>query len=190
MVRAMTTPLAPKPKRGRPARLSRDVIAGAALDLGVTRLSMNALAEHLGVAKSSLYGWVSSREELLGLVSNVVMERCLPTGDPVDGDWRTWLAELAWCMRRELLAVPGYAAYVAGPHEHHSAAFGRLRGRVVEVFETCAGLDPEIAVQNWYIFSRSVINWLPLEQQARDLSEPAPRFDLLLQVLLRGLPAR
>jgi AcrR family transcriptional regulator len=188
MVRAMTTPLAPKPKRGRPARLSRDAIAGAALDLGVTRLSMNALAEHLGVAKSSLYGWVSSREELLGLVSNVVMERCLPTDDPVDGDWRTWLADLAWCMRRELLAVPGYAAYVAGPHEHHSGAFGQLRERVVEVFEN-AGLEPEIAVQNWYIFSRSVINWLPLEQQARDRNEPAPRFDLLLQVLLRGLPA-
>ena len=100
------------------------MIAGAALELGVTRLSMNALAEHLGVAKSSLYGWVSSREELLGLVSNVVIERCLPNDDPVDGAGRTWLAELAWCMRRELLAVPGYSAYVTGPHEHHSDAFG------------------------------------------------------------------
>jgi AcrR family transcriptional regulator len=181
-------PLAPKPKRGRPARLSRDVIASAALELGVNRLSMNVLAEHLGVAKSSLYGWVSSREELLGLVSNVVMERCLPLDDPVDGDWRTWLAELAWCMRRELLAVPGYPAYVTGPHEHRSEAFGRLRARVIEVFEA-AGFDHELAVQNWYIFSRGVINWLPLEQQTREPGEPAPRFDLLLQVLLRGLPA-
>lgn len=184
----MAMPLAPKPKRGRPARLSRDVIASAALELGVNRLSMNALAEHLGVAKSSLYGWVSSREELLGLVSNVVMERCLPVDDPVDGDWRTWLADLAWSMRRELLAVPGYPAYVTGPHEHHSEAFGRLRARVIEVFEA-AGLDHELAVQNWYIFSRGVINWLPLEQQTREPGEPAPRFDLLLQVLLRGLPA-
>lgn len=184
----MAMPLAPKPKRGRPARLSRDVIAAAALELGVARLSMNALAEHLGVAKSSLYGWVSSREELLGLVSNVVMERCLPEDDPVDGDWHTWLAELAWCMRRELLSVPGYPAYVTGPHEQHSDAFGRLRGRVIGVFES-AGFDHDLAVQNWYIFSRAVINWLPLEQQARELGEPAPRFDLLLQVLLRGLPA-
>lgn len=184
----MAMPLAPKPKRGRPARLSRDVIAGAALELGVARLSMNALAEHLGVAKSSLYGWVSSREELLGLVSNVVMERCLPADDPVDGDWRTWLAELAWCMRRELLAVPGYPAHVSGPAEQHSEALRQLRSRVVGVFEG-AGLEHDLAVQNWYIFSRAVINWLPLEQQARDRGEPAPRFDLLLQVLLRGLPA-
>lgn len=178
-----------RPKRGRPARLSREAIATAALDMDIAQLSMNAVAERLGVAKSSLYGWVSSREDLLGIMSDVVIDRCLPRKGPDGGDWREWLAELARSMHHELLAVPGYAARVSGSHQHYSDAFDRLRDKVIGVFEQHAGLDRERAVQSWYVFSTGVVGWLAFEQQHDGTGGPAPRFEAFLQVLLRGLPA-
>ncbi|MFE0019910.1 TetR/AcrR family transcriptional regulator [Amycolatopsis sp. NPDC059021] len=175
------------PKRGRPARLSREAIAAAALELDVETLSMNAVADRLGVAKSSLYGWVSSREELLGLVSDAVIERCLPAEDPVDGDWRSWLAQLARSMRREILTVPGYALRLSGTHQHYSDAFDRLRDKVIAVFRQ-AGLARGPATQSWYVFSTAMVGWLALEHQ-HTTERPAPRFESFLAVLLRGLPA-
>ncbi len=47
----------------------RNEIADAALEIiafeGVDKLSMQSLAEHLEIAKSSIYNWFSSKEEIL-----------------------------------------------------------------------------------------------------------------------------
>jgi AcrR family transcriptional regulator len=174
---------------GRPARLSRELIVAAALQGDLASLTMRDLAARLGVSHSALYRWVADRDELFDLISDVMVERILPTSEPSPADWRDWLARLAWAMHDEFLAVPGYAAHVAAPHRHNPHAFGRLRAQVIRAFEV-AGASPEMATQSWYVFGLSVVQWLGAQQSAHDLGPVAPRFDLFLDTLLRGLPAR
>jgi AcrR family transcriptional regulator len=174
---------------GRPARLSRELIVAAALQGDLAILTMRELAARLGVSHSALYRWVADRDELFDLISDVMVERILPTSDPTPEDWRDWLARLAWAMHDEFLAVPGYAAHVAAPHRHNARSFGLLRDRVIAAFRA-AGASPEMAVQSWYVFGLAVVQWLGAQQSGHDLGPVAPRFDLFLDALLRGLPTR
>lgn len=177
------------PPLGRPARLNRDAIVAAALDCDLRTLTMRELAAHLGVSHSALYRWVPDRDGLLDLISDVMVERILPTSEPTPETWRDWLHDLAWKMHDEFLAVPGYAAHVAAPHRHNPEAFGRLHDRVVHAFTT-AGASPAMARQSWFAFGLGVVQWLGAHHAGHDLGPEAPRFDLFLDVLLRGLPTR
>ena len=133
---------------GRPPRLSRELIVTAALQGDLADLTMRELAARLGVSHSALYRWVADRDELLDLVSDVMVERILPTSDPTPADWRDWLARLAWAMHDEFLAVPGYAAHVAAPHRHNPRSFARLRDQAIAAFHA-AGAAPDKALQSW-----------------------------------------
>ncbi|MFK0115827.1 TetR/AcrR family transcriptional regulator [Streptomyces sp. NPDC090994] len=177
------------PKPGRPARLSRELIVEAALGCDLRTVTMRDIAGRLGVSHSALYRWVGNRDELLDLVGEVVVERILPTTEPTADTWRPWLADLAWRMHDQFLAVPGYAAHVALPHRHNARAFGLLRDRVVSAFRL-AGASEALAEQSWYIFGLGVVQWLGARQLGHTLGTAEPRFDLFLDVLLRGLPAR
>lgn len=177
------------PRRGRPAQLSRDRIVDAALAVGLDTMTMAGLAAHLGVAKASLYRWVSGRAEVLGLVSDVVVERILPPALPADQDWRAWLVELAMRMQREFLAVPGYAARMAAPHEHHSDAHLRLEQTVVAAL-TAGGLDDRTARLTCRLVLTALAGWLAAEAHWATTTPDVPRFDQFLDVLVRGLPPR
>nr|WP_240968942.1 TetR family transcriptional regulator [Streptomyces sp. HNM0575] len=169
--------------------MSRELIVSTALKRDLSTLTMRELAAGLGVSHSALYRWVRNRDELFDLVSEVMVERILPVAHPTADDWRDWLGRLAWAMHDEFLAVPGYAAHVAAPHRHNPRSFGRLRDQVVTAF-TVAGANAEMAAQSWYVFGLGVTQWLGAQQSGHDLGPVAPRFELFLDVLLRGLPAR
>jgi len=173
------------PKRGRPAVLSRDAIVDAALAEGLDTLTMSALARRLGVVPSALYRWVDGREALLGLVSDVIVERVLPAAE-AGGDWREWLAELTDRMRREFLAVPGYASRIAAPHEHHSDAHNRLLTTVHARLET-GGLGPDEARETAQLVLTAVVGWLAAESHwtSRDGERLYRRF---VTALLRAMP--
>lgn len=175
--------------RGRPAQLSRESIVAAALDGDLDTLTVRELATRLGVSHGALYRWVGGRDELLDLVGEVIVDRVMPDHEPGPDDWRPWLRQLAWAMHDEFLAVPGYASRTARPHRHSAEAFGRLRAGVIGAF-TAAGVDAEAAEQSWYIFGVSVVGWLATAEGGAELGSSAPRFDLFLDALLRGLPAR
>jgi AcrR family transcriptional regulator len=179
----------PGPRPGRPARLSRKQIVAAALDGGVETLTMRELAARLGVSHSALYRWVRSLDELFDLISEDIVDRVLPAGQPTAATWRDWLARLAWAMHDEFLAIPGYATRIARPHRHHPASFARLREAVTVAF-TAAGAPPDLAAQSWHIFAYGIVTWLGSQQQDHDFGGIQPRFDLFLDTLLRGLPAR
>ncbi|MGW0835800.1 TetR/AcrR family transcriptional regulator [Streptomyces prunicolor] len=174
---------------GRPSRLSHDLIVSTALECDLATLTMRELATRLDVSHSALYRWVPDRDGLFDLISAVMVERILPPDTPTPETWRAWLARLAWAMHDEFLAVPGYAAHVARPHRHNPDSFGRLRERVVAAFTT-AGAEPAEAEQSWYIFGLGVVQWLGTSNTDLDLGTTRPRFDLYLDTLLRGLPAR
>ncbi|MFF4324053.1 TetR/AcrR family transcriptional regulator [Streptomyces sp. NPDC001568] len=168
---------------GRPPRLSRERIVEAALQGGVATLTMRELAARLGVSHSSLYRWVPDRDGVLDLVSEVMIERVLPRDEPDADTWRDWLGRLAWAMHDEFLAVPGYAAHVARPHQHHAGSFGRLRDGAVAAFRA-GGAGPHLAEQNWILFGFGVVRWLG----AAGGGPEEPAFGLYLDTLLRGLP--
>jgi hypothetical protein len=92
-------------------------------------------------------------------------------------------------MHDQFLAGPGYAVHVAMPHRRNPRAFGRLRDRVVSAFEL-AGVSEDMAAQSRHIFGLGVVQWLGAQQMGHGIGPDAPRFDLFLDVLLRGLPAR
>jgi AcrR family transcriptional regulator len=173
------------PKLGRPPVLSREAIVDAALAEGLDTLTMGAVAARLGVVKSALYRWVRGREELLGLVSDVVVERVLP-GDGGPEDWREWLADLARRMRREFLAVPGYAARIAGPHEHHSDAHEVLV-RTVEARLRAAGFAGAAAGDTCRLVLTAVVGWVAAEAHWSPDLQGERFFEIFVAALLRGL---
>ncbi|MDF0532552.1 TetR family transcriptional regulator [Tsukamurella sp. 8F] len=176
-------------KAGRPARLSRELIVETALSCDLSTLTMRELAQRLGVSHSALYRWVAHRQALFDLISEVMVERIVPSDEPTVDNWRTWLARLAWAAHDEFLAVPGYAMHVAAPHTHNEQSFGHLRERVVHAFRL-AGASEAMAEQSWHVFGISVVTWLGAAQAGVDAGPGRPRFELFLDTLLRGLPTR
>jgi AcrR family transcriptional regulator len=174
---------------GRPAQLSREQIVDAVRGVdNVDALTMRALAARLGVSHGALYRWVRNRDELFDLISAVVIERVLADDRP-GAAWRPRLAAIAWAMHDQFGAVPGYATHLARPHEHNAHSTARLHEVVVAAFAR-AGVDPELAEHSWYIFVTGVVSWLAFQEQSVGLGPATPRFELFLDVLLRGLPAR
>ncbi|WP_020494771.1 TetR/AcrR family transcriptional regulator [Sciscionella marina] len=175
---------------GRPAQLSRERIVDAVLAAGnLDTLTMRELATRLQVSHGALYRWVKNREELFDLLGEVMVDRVLPAEAPRGRSWRPWLGRVAWAMHDQFLAVPGYATHLARPHRHNAHSFGRMRNAVSAAF-TEAGVPPELAEQSWYIFITSLVSWLATQENPLELGERAPRFELFLDTLLRGLPAR
>lgn len=104
----MTRPRAVADTAPPRARLTRDQVARAALELcdvhGLGALSMRRLAEHLGVGTMTLYGYFRSKDELLdALVDAAVADR-----EPVElsGTWQDQLRQLMQATRRGLTLHP------------------------------------------------------------------------------------
>jgi AcrR family transcriptional regulator len=106
---------------GRPRTpvLSKDRIHAAALRIidtdGLDGLSMRKLAAELGVRAPSLYGHVTSKEELLHAVANEVMSQVDTSGFD-RGDWRRGLRVWARSYRQALATHPNLVPFLAyGP---------------------------------------------------------------------------
>ncbi|GAB2530597.1 TetR/AcrR family transcriptional regulator [Nocardia heshunensis] len=186
----MTDEVAERRRPGRPAQISRDkIVEAVSLADNIDTLTMRELAARLGVGHSALYRWVKNRDELFDLLSEVVVERILLRADAGDLEWRTWLARLAWAMHDEFLALPGYATRLSRPHEHNAHALDRLKGGVGAVLRR-SGVTDEMAEHSWQIFMTCIVGWLAATENPLHLGAAVPRFDLFLDTLLRGLPAR
>jgi len=83
-----------RPRRGRPPRIDRAMIAKAAYEVGLERLTMRAVADRLGVSVPGLYHHVQSRNELVRLGAEYVAAQI---AIPVDRGqhWAVWLLEWA-----------------------------------------------------------------------------------------------
>ena len=118
----------------RPNLTEGDVVA-AALRLtrrtGLAGLSMRALADELGVTTMAAYHHVSSKEALLDLVANAVLD-CVQL--PVKGDWAQRLVEQNRRLRRTLLDHPGLSTYLQ--ERPLTAAGRRMTGHTLEMLET------------------------------------------------------
>jgi AcrR family transcriptional regulator len=106
-----------QPARPAAGRLTLDGIVDAAADLvdeeGFEALSMRRLAARLGVGAMTLYGYVRTKEELLGGLANRHLgEIALP--DPVGSSWQQQIAHVFRSVRRVFLEHPELLPIVAG----------------------------------------------------------------------------
>jgi AcrR family transcriptional regulator len=186
----MTGPAGARRPPGRPAQISRERIVEAVSSAeNLDTLSMRELAGRLNVSHGALYRWVKNRDELFDLISEVLIDRILPPEEKAGPEWRPRLTRIAWVMHDQFLALPGYATHLSRPHPHNAHSIGRLQRAVVTAFLD-AGVSADLAEQSWYIFITSIVSWLAYQENPLNLGPSAPRFDLFLDALLRGLPAR
>jgi AcrR family transcriptional regulator len=116
--------------------LTQEQVVRAALalldEVGLDELTMRRLAECLGVKAASLYRHVRSKDELLALLGDEISSEIpLPRAA---GSWRNQLTEIAWNVRRGLLAHRDAARVLAntppvGPRrlKHIEAVLQALR---------------------------------------------------------------
>ena len=85
------------------ATASSAAAVALAAEAGAEQITMTSVAERLGVAMPALYYHVSSRDELLGLVSTSVLQRITV---PDLAAWDEWLLEFARALRARALQDP------------------------------------------------------------------------------------
>jgi AcrR family transcriptional regulator len=105
------------PRSGRTG-LTHEQIAEAAVALadgeGLEAVSMRRLAEALGVSTMALYRYVDSKDELLELMTDAVIDTDVLTAE-ASSDWRTLFREIARRRRANLLVERMLAALAPLP---------------------------------------------------------------------------
>lgn len=100
---------------GRPARVSLEMIAEAALEIGLDKVTMIAIAQQLGVDHSSLYRHVGNRQQLLFAAADRAISTLEWRNDAVD--WRDYLRFIALAVWRMYQRHPGLAEVLRGLDE-------------------------------------------------------------------------
>ncbi len=95
---------------GRPSQVSLEQIFAAISAIGLGNLTLQAVAEALGVTSPALYRLVDGREDLIEKYVAEVMERFPAPAYHGEG-WSSWAARYAHALLEMYAAVPGLADY-------------------------------------------------------------------------------
>lgn len=96
----------PPLRRGRPPRISRHQVVAAALDVAPGPVTMQAVADALGVDRKAVSYHVGDRESLLALMASTVFtSEFARVPAPTQGDWRDVLSWYAHTIRRALIQL-------------------------------------------------------------------------------------
>jgi len=107
------------PRVGRPPRVNAQAIIEAAIELGLERVTLKQVADHLGVGVATLYRHVRSRDELLRMAAfRVVLSRRMPRAQPG--------CEVHWAEVALGFAASLYETFVGEPQLIHEMARGRI----------------------------------------------------------------
>ncbi len=174
--------------REPPLAFSREEITRAAVDLadrhGLAAVSMRRIAERIGSAPTSLYWYVSTKDEIYELMVDAVIGEIELPGRP-SGDWRADLSRIAWVTRATLARHPWFAQL--GIHPIPGPATRRY-GEIALRPLAGLGLDEAsqvnvLAAVNNYVFGflgreaawRDLIRRTPAAEAGRDsgLTDPA-----------------
>jgi AcrR family transcriptional regulator len=96
---------------GRPPLITLDDVVAIGRDLGMRRLSINAVAARLGVTATALYRYVASRWELERLVGESLLAELDLRDDP-DADAEQHLLSFAVQLQDFCAEHPGLASYL------------------------------------------------------------------------------
>jgi AcrR family transcriptional regulator len=126
---------------GRPPRISRQMIAEAANEIGLDGLTLRAVADHLDVTIAALYHHVSGKDDLMRVAAEY-SAATVPIPQDTGQHWAVWLHEWAAYNHDIFLAQPALLAqYLEGaiPMETIAANVDRILGVLVrEVVSACA----------------------------------------------------
>lgn len=107
---------------GRPRRLTTEQVIETALAIGLEGLTMSAVAKRLGVSITVLYGYVSSREELVRVAASFASEQHKYPEDHGQ-HWSVYVAQYAATL----------FAFLTGPGQVIGQYFGGGTGPQVEI---------------------------------------------------------
>jgi len=143
----MTVPAHGTRGRGRPARVSRDSIIEAARSIPPVDLSMQSVADRLGVDRSTINYHFSDREDLFTAVAAFAFGNEMSgfVAPPV-GDWRQWVATYARAVHSALRRHPEFAGYVRLASGADAAAFAPIEGLITAL--THAGFSERNMAQS------------------------------------------
>ncbi|MFD0522626.1 TetR/AcrR family transcriptional regulator C-terminal domain-containing protein [Paractinoplanes durhamensis] len=103
-------------RRGRPPRIDRARIVAAARDMDPATLTMQAVAERLGVDRKALNYHVTGRDNLLELVARETLSASLESFTlPLDAPWPDMLRAFARQTRASMIKVGAHFDYVRFP---------------------------------------------------------------------------
>jgi AcrR family transcriptional regulator len=162
------------PAAANPTGLTVERIVDAAIDLireeGFVAVSMRRLADRLGVGAMTLYGYVSTKEEVLGAVADrFLSEVALPAGEALP--WEEQVKEVLRSVRRVLTRHPELADIVARQHTNAIAAY---RGAEVTLSALQrAGLSDEDAISAFIALLSFTVGF------AQRQAQPAQRIERL-----------
>lgn len=164
---------------GRPARLSRDQVVAAAIDVGIENLTMAAVADRLNTSHQALYRWVRNRDELVALVADVYAQALRVDITPADHeDWRGWLRRFADGLRRIVLEIPGFAAEGLTTFRT-TLPFLRINQAAMRVL-TDAGFAPSQAQRIYQTVGTTLLGWLTREDAYRAIrTDPTPTIEAI-----------
>ncbi|RDI35343.1 TetR/AcrR family transcriptional regulator [Lentzea flaviverrucosa] len=92
---------------GRPPLADREAIIRTALEIGLSRLTMPAVGERLGISHFTLYRYFRSRNDRAAAAVDQAVD-AIEWPEPGE-DWRAYLAETAWAHWRLYSAHIGLA---------------------------------------------------------------------------------
>jgi len=102
-----------RPRRGRPRRVDRERIIEAAKVLDPATLTMQALAEEIGVDRKTLHYHVDNRDSLLRMVAADAFREAVAAHDFIpEKDWRKATRAFAHITRDAVMAAGAWASYV------------------------------------------------------------------------------
>jgi AcrR family transcriptional regulator len=108
-----------------PVPLSRENVVRTAIALadaeGLSSVTLRKVGGALGAGPMRLYGYISTKEELLALMVDAIYAEMLAGEDMTAGSWRIQIARLADTLRAAALRHPWFAGLLAAD---------RIRGRM------------------------------------------------------------
>jgi TetR/AcrR family transcriptional regulator, tetracycline repressor protein len=143
----MEAPTAAPRGRGRPRRVSRESIIDAARAMVPELLSMQSVADQLGVDRSTINYHFADREELFAVVAASAFGAEMAQYRAPESDrWQEWVAHYSRAVHAALLRHPEFAGYVRLASGTDSAAFAAVEGLISKL--ASAGFGERDVVQS------------------------------------------
>ena len=173
-------------------RLSAERIVEEALGLarleGVGGISMRPLAARFGVSATALYGHIASRDALLGLMLDKVLDEVPALG--ADLGWEETLRQGALQLRVAFGPYPQLALEALSGNATSDSA--RAAGETVRAQLAAAGFEEATAALVATTWARYVLSFLAAAEHVPADSKPQREqaFELGLDLMLTGLRAK
>jgi AcrR family transcriptional regulator len=169
-------------RRGRPPRIDRAQIVAVASTFDAEVLTMQAVADELGVDRKAINYHVSSREDLLQLVAaDIFRSHIESVVVSAKGDWRDTVRTFAVGMRDAVVAAGSFAPYFKLP----AGVFVGALEPVERVLETLvrAGFDELVAARALDFIVGAVLTIARREMSSSSHPGPPPEMVEFLEVL-------